>query len=81
MSGNQADNIKVVVRVRPLNQKEIDSGCTDAWLIEKNTIALLNPLTGKPIPGQLYCFGMHSHFFLNLFSIIFKVFVRFEWVV
>jgi len=53
---SSSDNIKVVVRVRPLNQREIDSGYTEAWLVEKNSIALLHPTTGKPIPGQLYCF-------------------------
>jgi hypothetical protein len=59
-----SDNIKVVVRVRPLNQREIDSGFTEAWLVENNSIALLHPTTGKPIPGQLFCFGKNSFFTL-----------------
>jgi hypothetical protein len=57
-----SDNIKVVVRVRPLNQREIENGFTEAWLVESNAISLIHPTTGKPIPGQLYCFGKNLIF-------------------
>eukprot|EP00041_Stephanoeca_diplocostata_P037296 m.1402379 g.1402379 ORF g.1402379 m.1402379 type:complete len:2418 (+) comp25010_c0_seq3:94-7347(+) len=50
-----SDSISVAVRVRPLNQREIDGGAGTTWLVEDNTITQCAS-SGKPIPEASYSF-------------------------
>lgn len=52
MSGN--DNIKVIVKLRPLIKRENDAKLTKQWLVNGNTIECNNPLA----TNNRFLFGM-----------------------
>jgi len=51
------DNIHVVVRVRPLNNREITANQGISWMVKENSIVQCTN-SGKPIPSNTYAFGM-----------------------
>ena len=55
------DNIHVVIRVRPLNERELSGGQHPAWLVQEG--AFIHQVTAdkKPVPGTAgYAFGMSN---------------------
>lgn len=50
-----SDNIKVVVKVRPLISREIEDKLSYQWQVKNNTLTQLD-CNGKP-QGQCFTFG------------------------
>jgi hypothetical protein len=55
MAAEESTNIKVAIRCRPLNAKEIGNGDANCVKIQGNTISLLNPLSNSK--EEQYNFG------------------------
>lgn len=53
-----SDNIKVVVKVRPLISREIDDKLSYQWRVNNNTLYQLDP-NGRDC-GSAYTFGKKS---------------------
>lgn len=51
-----ADNIRVVVRARPLNEREIGSGCFVAWSVDEQTVKQTLTADGRHYSGPSFSF-------------------------
>ncbi len=52
------DNINVGIRVRPLNEREIQNSYSNLWMVEDKTVTQISPITMKPLVSSRYTFGI-----------------------
>jgi len=60
------DTIRVSVRCRPLNSRELKAQQENVWIINGKTISMTSP-SGKPLPGSAFSFGNETFRYLPLF--------------
>ncbi|CAI9727654.1 KIF3A isoform X1 [Octopus vulgaris] len=58
VGGDSSDNVKVAVRCRPLNEKEISSECKKTVFVDsvRGTVSVENPTPGHGEPMKVYTF-------------------------